>query len=409
MKILFLNAGAELGGAERSLLDLIASLRESNPEIELHVAVSADGPLVEQVRRRGVDCTILPMPAALLALGDSGLREGGAFRFLTRVPAAILGTWRYVGELSRLVAAMRPDVIHSNSIKFHLITGMIRRSNALVVWHIRDFLGGRRLVSRALRWTRGAHGALAISRAVAEDAGAVLPRVPIETVYNAIDVDHFCPGTGLGSRLDKEAGLSPAGAGVIRIGLVATYARWKGQDVFLDAAARIAKDFSTDVVRFYVVGGPIYQTHGSQWSLRELHERAATAGPGRVGFIGFQADTREIYRSLDIVVHASSRPEPFGRTVVEAMACGRAIILANAGGTAELYTEGHDAIGASPGDAELLAEGMRKLIVDPDLRLTLGKNARESAVRRFARSRLGSQVVAAYGQFKDSGMRFHRS
>jgi len=61
----------------------------------------------------------------------------------------------------------------------------------------------------------------------------------------------------------------------------------------------------------------------------------------RVGFVPFQDNPADVYRALDIVVHASTKPEPFGRTIVEAMACGKPVIAAQTGGAAELFTHDH--------------------------------------------------------------------
>src|SRR5439155_868330 len=145
------------------------------------------------------------------------------------------------------------------------------------------------------------------SHAVEADARALLPRLPVAVVPNAVDTDHFAPGPADGRLLDELAGLPAAGAGTVRVGLVATYARWKGHDVFLDAAARLAAERLGPAMRFYVIGGPIYQTHGSQWSEDELRRRAGgLADAGRVGYIGFQQDPAAVYRALDVVVHAST-------------------------------------------------------------------------------------------------------
>jgi glycosyltransferase involved in cell wall biosynthesis len=398
MRILFLNAGSELGGAERSLLDLMASLRNVYP-VELHLAVSAPGPLCTRAERIGVRTTVLPMPAALAGLGDSGLRGRGRVRALlalaTAAPAAAWGTRRYVAALQWLVADVQPDIIHTNSIKFHLLGGLARLRGPTVVWHVRDFLGDRPLVARALRWGARVSGIAAISEAVGDDVRSVLPRAPVEVVYNAVDTDHFCPGPGDGRGLDALAGLPAAPPGTVRVGLVASFARWKGQEVFLAAAARLARDHPAARVRCYVVGGPIYQTNSSQWSHAELRPLA----PPETGFIDFQDDPRAIYRALDIVVHASTRREPFGRTIVEAMACGRATVVSRAGGAAELFTEDEDAIGVLPGDVGGLADAIGALACDRERRLRLGRAARRKAVASFDRARLGPQVLDAYRRF----------
>jgi glycosyltransferase involved in cell wall biosynthesis len=310
--------------------------------------------------------------------------------------AALPAGRRYVKALRRAIEAIRPDLVHSNGIKTHLLTRLTGWHDGPVLWHLHDFLSRRRVMSRVLGWAAGrVDGAVAISRAVADDARGVLGNVPIEIVPNAIDTDHFSPGAGDGGALDRLTGLPPAEEGTVRLGLVATYARWKGQEVFLEAAARVKEA----AARFYVIGGPIYKTRGSQFSREELAARAEALGLGkRVGFVPFQADPAEVYRALDVVVHASTQPEPFGLTIIEAMACGRAVIVSRAGGAAELFTDGEDALGAAPGDVERLAARMEQLLQSPQLRQTLGARARETAVRRFDSRRLGPQLSGLYRQ-----------
>jgi glycosyltransferase involved in cell wall biosynthesis len=404
-RVLFLNVAGEIGGAERSLLDLLASLRRAAPAVELSLLLAADGPLRGRAERLGVAVTVLPMPDAVRGLGDSGLRGAGRWRSLATLAGRGIGAFadacQYARLLRRFVGALRPDVIHSNSIKFHLLTRLARLRGPLVVWHVRDFLGVRPLMARVLRYASGGVGAVAISQAVGDDTRKVLPGVPVAVVYNAIDTDEFSPGPGDGAWLDRLAELPPAGPEVVRVGLVATYARWKGQGVFLEAAARTARNPAMKAVLFYLVGGPIYHTAGSQWSEAELRERGRSLlDAGRLGFVPFQQEPAAVYRALDVVVHASTLPEPFGRTIVEAMACGRAVIAANAGGAAELFTEGRDALGVSPGDADSLARAVDELAADPALRERLGRQGRVTAVERFHRDRLGPEVLAAYRSWR---------
>src|SRR5262249_15351528 len=162
-----------------------------------------------------------------------------------------------------------------------------------------------------------AAGAIAVSEAVGRDVRGLLPGLPTRVIGNAIDVNAFSPAEADPDLLDRLAGLPPAPEAVIRGGVVATYARWEGQDVFLPAAARVLS--AGRRVRFYVVGGPIYHTSGSQFSQAELRGLARDLGiEPDVGLIDFQPDPAAVYRALDVVVHASTRPEPFGLTIVEA-------------------------------------------------------------------------------------------
>lgn len=180
----------------------------------------------------------------------------------------------------------------------------------------------------------------------------------------------------------------------MRIGLVATFARWKGHKVFIQALAQLAQDLP---VRGYIIGGPIYQTDGSQWSKEELEAEAHRLGlSGRLGFTGFIEDTPAAMRSLDVVVHASTSPEPFGMVIIEAMACGRAVIAAQAGGAAELFVPEENALAHPPGDAAALAKQMLRLISNSGLRTRLGTAGRAAAERSWSGSRLGQEILAAY-------------
>ncbi|MFL5348764.1 MAG: glycosyltransferase family 4 protein [Hyalangium sp.] len=401
MRILFLNPVGVLGGAERALLDLLACLRRLDPALSLHLLAGTEGPLLDEARALGVDSRLLPLPERLSALGDSGLRGQGAgalwglARGLAPVPGLLAG---YLHALRREVRSLRPQLLHSNGIKTHLLSPATMGLPVARVWHIHDFIGERPLVRRALRGLRAlATAAIANSRAVGTDAGEVLGSVPIHVVYNGVDVERFAPGPGEGSRLDALAGLPPAPEGTLRLGLVATYARWKGHDLFLQAAARLVRERPTRPVRFYLVGAPLYRTPDSQFSEEELRGLVEQLGlSGRVGLVPFQREPAAVYRALDIFVHASTRREPFGLTIAEALACGRPAIISRASGAAEQLTEGVDALTLSSGDAEALAAAMRTLVGDAGLRERLGQAARRTAAERFSRERYAREILNIY-------------
>jgi glycosyltransferase involved in cell wall biosynthesis len=101
-------------------------------------------------------------------------------------------------------------------------------------------------------------------------------------------------------------------------------------------------------------------------------------------------------RALDVVVHASTNPEPFGMVIAEGMASGRAVVAARAGGALELFEDGVDALGHEMGSADDLARQLTRLIDDPRLRESLGRAARESAVRRFSAERMAAEFRQVY-------------
>jgi glycosyltransferase involved in cell wall biosynthesis len=410
MRIVYLNPIGELGGAERSLLDIFAALKALEPSWELHLIAGADGPLLSEAIRLGVSAETLAMPEELLVLGDSAIgserspRKSGTLHLLRRGARAALGARRYAEIVRARLDELKPDLIHSNGIKFHLLTRLLRRLEAPVLWHIRDFIGARKLVRHALRWAAPAAAvALTNSEAVAAETRSILPTLPVRTVLNCIDTVRFSPGPGRGAWLDELAQMPAAAEGTLRVGLLASYARWKGQDLFLKAAEKVRAAAPEIPVRFYIVGGPIYKTQGSQFSIEELQTLIRRSGLSNcAGLVPFQYEPEDVYRALDIVIHASTQPEPFGRTIAEAMACGRAVIASLAGGVEELFNRDIEVLGAPPNDAAELAWRMEMLLKNPLLRQQLESAARRSAVERFSRERVGNQLRAIYGTLLQS-------
>jgi glycosyltransferase involved in cell wall biosynthesis len=410
MRITFLNPVGVVGGAERVLLAALRGARDHLPGADLRLVLFADGPLRAEAEKLGAKVDVVPLPARLAGAGDTQLRAGGQARTLARLgwsalfsaPAAV----GFVRRLRRVLRGHAPHLIHSNGLKTHAVAAFARPRGVPVLWHLHDFYSHRPVMARVLNRLRGGvAGGVAVSEAVRRDAEAVLPGLPVTVVRNAVDTEHFAPAERDGAELDRLAGLPPATAGTVRVGLVATYANWKGQDVFLDALARLPP---APPIRGYIVGGPIYATAGSQFTRDELDRRAAALGlAGRVGFVPFQPDPADAYRMLDVAVHASTRPEPFGLTIAEAMSCGKPVVVAAAGGAAELFTDGVDAVGHTPGDAAGLAAAVARLAAGPDLRRRIGAKARETAVERYSLERYGREIAttfrAAAGRLTSSG------
>ncbi|MEI6235388.1 MAG: glycosyltransferase family 4 protein [Planctomycetota bacterium] len=400
MRVLFLNATGFIGGAERQLLHMMASLKRCDPDIDGHLITLGDGDLVRE--GRGIGWTVHPvlLPERLAQMGDSSLRDGGKFvrtiALLVRAAGAMPDAAGHLIELRRTIRAINPDVIHSNGIKTHLLGSLVFPKGIPVVWHLHDYYSLRPLAARLLKLAkRGIAAAVAISESVRRDSETILKGVRIPVILNGVDVERCSPGTVDAGKLDALAGIDSAKPGTIRVGLVATFARWKGQDVFLEAAQLVMK-LTTRPVRFYIVGGAIYHT-ANQFSLDELKDAAVRAGiQNDVAFVPFQNDVAEVYRALDCVIHASTLPEPFGLTIVEAMACGRAVVVSNAGGAGEIVSEGHDALGTPPGDADALAQAIARLVEDAELRTLLGRNARATVLSRFDANRLGGQLLDVY-------------
>jgi glycosyltransferase involved in cell wall biosynthesis len=395
LKIVFLSATGSIGGAERALLDLLASLRAAVPGWELHLVVCGAGPLAERAAALGATVHALPLPAALQRIGDAG--GGSPVALLGRLLAASPSGALWTGRLRRLLRRLGPSVVHSNGFKMHVAGALALSAGARLVWHAHDFAGSRPLMALLLRRPRvlrRVSAAVAVSHRVAEDLKRVCgDALPVHVVYNAVDVQRFAP-QGPRAPLAELAGMKPEPPGCVAVGLVATMGRWKGHQLFLDAVARLPRHLP---VRAYVVGGSIYATEGSEVDPDELRRLAARLGIGaRVGFTGFVEDAAAAIRALDVVVHASTQPEPFGLVIAEGMACGRAVVSTAAGGAAEIVRDGVDALAVKPNDPNALAEAIRRLVVDSALRARLGAAGREHAERDFDRARLADEITPIY-------------
>ena len=127
-----------------------------------------------------------------------------------------------------------------------------------------------------------------------------------------------------------------------------------------------------------------------------LEERAERLGiADQIEFRGFREDIWEELAQLDVLVHCSVTPEPFGQVVLEAMAARVPVIAAAAGGPAEVVTPDVDGILTRPGDVSELAAAMRRLHADPDLRAALADQGLKRSAD-FTPDHAAKQLLSVY-------------
>jgi glycosyltransferase involved in cell wall biosynthesis len=178
----------------------------------------------------------------------------------------------------------------------------------------------------------------------------------ISVVYNGIDATSFdaaamVPVAKLRARyqLPEDAFL---------IGCFSRLAHWKGQHVLLQALEAIPNAHAV------IVGSALF---GEDEYAALLQQQAdVPALRGRVHFLGFQADVASLMVAMDVVVHTSIAPEPFGRVIVEAMLAKRPIVASRAGGALEIITDGVDGRLVEPDNSAALASAINNLRATPD-------------------------------------------
>jgi glycosyltransferase involved in cell wall biosynthesis len=386
VRILYVNPTAQLGGAEYSLLDLAASL--DRQRFRPTIACLGDGPLVGAAAERGIDVRRLELPDRVARLSLKGIRSGFAGLAVAAASSAPL-----VRELRALARAA--DIVHTNGNKAHLL-GSASAGRAALVWHIRDF------------WKRGAleRGLVRIANlkagAVIANSSAVhahllsmgLSGGIAHAVPNGIDSNRFAPA-GPVAAVREEFRWEPRAP---VIGIVGMLARWKGQDVLLQAFQQVLRQRPD--ARCVIVGDEIYVTAGQSGFRDELKGLAQRLGIGHaVAFAGYRTDPAALMRAMNVVVHASVEPEPFGRVVAEGMACERAVIATDAGGAPEVTgPSGGAALLVPPRDVAALASAITRLIDNPLEARRLGVEGRRRVVSLFPVKMHVSRVQALYEQ-----------
>ena len=359
-RVLYVDHTAKLAGGEIALLNLLGALPPGR--VEPSVVLLEDGPLVGRLRGAGVPVEVLAGSDRLLSVRRGDVGPGAALR-LGRLA---------IGTVARLAGRVRAggyDAVHTNSLKADVLGGLAARAAGVpCVWHLHDRIADDYLPRRTVRAFRLAcrwvpAGVVANSEATRRTL-RLPPGKPCCVVY---------PGVPAGEV--GRARATPAGTGGgPRVGLVGRIAAWKGQDVFLRAAARVRATHPS--ARFLVVGGPLFGEDDLDAALRRRAAEPDLAGA--VEFTGFRDDVADLIAGLDVVVHASTVPEPFGQVVVEAMAAGRPVVAAGAGGVLETVADGETGLLVPPGDDAALAAAVASLLDDPDRRRRMG----EAGVRR---------------------------
>ena len=119
----------------------------------------------------------------------------------------------------------------------------------------------------------------------------------------------------------------------------------------------------------------------------------------RLAFVPFQAETADAFRASIVVVHASTQPEPFGRTIVEAMACSRPVIVANAGGESPSYSPKAPMPWESrPAIPMRCAQAMDRLIDNETTRPVRSENVPEQLPFALRQGETGRDIADVYTQ-----------
>jgi len=291
-------------------------------------------------------------------------------------------------QLAGIIRRARADVVHlGNGVRANfdgILACLLTRTPC--VCHVKGFekYSGRE------RWIAPRIDAL-VCMTQAVEAHCVRAGIRgrrTHVVYDAVDEAAFTPQRTAAS-VRTELGIAN---GAPCLGVIGNIQEWKGQAVLVEAMARVV-DAVPDA-RGLIIGG-VHRAGAAyheqlQNRIRELHlERC-------ISITGFRSDVADVINALDVIVHTSVRPEPFGRVILEGMLLGKAVVATAAGGVPEMIREGETGFLTEPGDAAQLAARLIPLLRDPELRRQVGARAQTWARQRFALQRHAAEMAAIY-------------
>lgn len=383
-RVLFIDQSGQLGGAEICLLPLAVRCIKTS-----EVVLLSDGPFRKRLDDEHVRVTVMTDPRI------AGIKKD---RMKFAALAALPGIGKQILAIAR--RAKSHDVVFLNTQKA-LILGAFARllHRKKTVWHVHDIVSKEHFGAVHLRLIKlavaiGVDHVITNSRASADALIALtgLPRHAVPVVHNGVDMARFNISDDRALTQRATLGL-PADA--FLVGLFGRLTPWKGQHVALDAIARVPD------AHLVLVGDALFGETDYAWGLRERADKLGIAD--RVHFAGFQHDVAAWMNAMDVIVHASTNPEPFGLVIIEAMAAGKPVIAANGGAVTEIVRHGENGLIVEPDSPGRLADAIETIKQSPELGRRLAAQGHADAGRRFSIDRYLRQMTRALSEIAYPG------
>lgn len=302
-------------------------------------------------------------------------------------------TAAFIPQLRRDIRRIRPDIVHTNSLKADLLGGIAARlAGVKLVWHIHDRIAEDYLPAKMVWLLRNLCRRL--PHAVIANSQATLNTLRLPPCKKAIIAYPGLPDPHPGqspSTLAATTAEPPAESGgkVIMVGRISP---WKGQDVFIRAAAIVHK--SRPNARFEIVGSVLFGEDAYESEIRQLVQSLGLQDI--VSFLGFRKDIPELIAASDLLVHASTTPEPFGQVVVQAMAAGKPVVATRGGGVMETVAEYETGFLVPMGNAPAMATAISTILANPAQAAAMGIAGRQRFLEHFTIQKTVDQIQKLY-------------
>jgi glycosyltransferase involved in cell wall biosynthesis len=369
-----------LGGAEINLLEL-ASDPSARKAWDIQVACDRDGQLHDALGALGVPRHPYAFDPSLGTLRLVGRRFP-----VTRVLRSLKALSRGRQALADIIERVRPEFVVSCTNKDHFAVWPACHARRIPsVWWVNDILSSDFFPWAARRafCSQARRGAARIA-VVSEFARKVLlrqnlPADLVTTIHNGIPLERYHPQPrGTLRHMLAVTDDEPL------IGIVGRFTPWKGQDLFLRIAEAWCRNSATG--RFVLIGHAFNEDQRFEQSLRDFIRHRGLRE--RVQIIPFQREIAAALSDLDLLIHGSIKPEPFGRVLIEAMAVGVPVLAARGGGVPEIVTHDENGLLAEPGNVSAYVDQVARVLRDAELRDRLRTAGRLSVETRFSVSRV---------------------
>lgn len=356
--ILYLHAGAELYGADKVLLDLLANLDKKR--FHPIVVLPNDGPLVTKLKENNIEVHVVEYP--ILRRKFFNLKGVFSYPFLYI---------KYCKEIIKKINIKKIDVVHVNTTA--VLEGIYFKKfyKIPLVWHIHEILLKPKFLFEFTSFLvqRYSDVIVVVSEAVKEHllTSKSIKQDKIKVVYNGVNNKVYYPKND-SVELKEEFSLPKDS---IIVGMIGRINSWKGQEDFVKAMSPITN--ANENVYALMVGDVFEGEEFRKIELTKIID--STNCPEKFRMIGFRMDTANIYNLYDIFVLPSTQPDPLPTVVLEAMATGKPIIGYNHGGITEMVKDSYNGLLCSVGNPEALTKGILTLIENQLLRDTYGENS----------------------------------
>lgn len=345
-----------VGGTERHLLQLTTLLDRSRFRPLVLVFDLRDNHLIRAMREG--DVPVIDFPVGRYYTPRAARKAIDLSRLIRKHKVDIVQTYHFKSDTYGVAVARLSGVKHIISSRRDL--GDLKSP-----WHL--FLNRRldRLIDGFIVV------ADAVGRVVQEREG--VPRLRLRTIYNGVDTVRFSPPNADEARQARERlGFRPED---VVVGTAAWFRPEKNHLLLLEVLESLQSDFPA--LRLLWMGdGPMAGRLRAEARRRDLE--------AKVLFAGEQEDIRDCLRSCDVGCIVPSGNEGFSNAVLEKMAMGLPMVVTDVGGNAESVVHGENGFIVGPHDATGLASRLAELCSNPDLRVKMGKNARERVESLFS-------------------------